>query len=298
MEIVRITGGLGNQMFQYAFALWLSSKGHSIKLDTTFYDLRVSESKVDQFHNGFELDRVFYCNLPTATKEEIYAVSSYKPDILHKIQRRLFGLKKTHIKVDGNKRQGWFDPELQFLHNCFFDGYWMTFRYSEEIEEIVRKAFDFSNTELNYRNKHILQEIEDNESVSLHVHHGDYLKLSNYRILSTDYYNRAISKIKGTVKKPVIYCFSDDLDWCKDNLKYENIRFVDWNTGKDSYIDMYLISRCKHNIIANSTFSMWAAWLNNNSSKIVIRPDQYYQNIEDETIDLWPDDWISIESNK
>ena len=104
-----------------------------------------------------------------------------------------------------------------------------------------------------------------------------------------------MKELRINTSNPVFYCFSDDIEWCKANLPGADIRYVDWNQGSESYLDMYLMSRCKHNVVSNSTFSMWAAWLNNNSEKIIYRPSRYYTNSSDEQEDTWPDTWKVID---
>ena len=131
--------------------------------------------------------------------------------------------------------------------------------------------------------------------ISIHVRRDDYLS-SKYvsgfgGICTIEYYNKAVERIKEEVIDPVFYIFSDDINWCRENLKLEQGVFIDWNTGKESWQDMFLMSQCKHNIIANSSFSWWGAWLNSNSEKIVIAPRIWWNGLKDDVV---PDSWIRI----
>ena len=132
-------------------------------------------------------------------------------------------------------------------------------------------------------------------SVSVHVRRGDYLLPKNavYIRLSKEYYDKVMSYFTQRFDNVHFYVFSDGIDWCRENFKADRITFIDWNTGDDSYKDMQLMSLCKHNIIANSSFSSWAAWLNANPDKIVIRPKEYKTDGQDY---YWPDEWIAMDN--
>ena len=135
-----------------------------------------------------------------------------------------------------------------------------------------------------------------NNSVSIHVRRGDYLNGYYFetlgKICDIDYYKRAIALINKEVNDPYFYIFSDDPGYVAENLKIENATYVDFNRGRDSWQDMYLMSQCKHNIIANSTFSWWGAWLNTNLNKIVIAPNRWFANMDNDEIVL--PEWIRL----
>ena len=139
--------------------------------------------------------------------------------------------------------------------------------------------------------------MEEVDSVSLHIRRGDYLLPENRElfggICTLDYYRRAIDYILDKVKNPFFFIFSNDIVWVKENMNISNSLFITWNSGKDSWQDMFLMSKCKHNIIANSTFSWWGAWLNKNPQKIVISPSRFF-NVSNNS-DIVPDTWTSIQ---
>lgn len=290
--IVEIKGGLGNQMFQYAFALWLKENGKRVKLDVSHYKKDHSNEAVDSTHNGFELQTIFDCSLPLASTKESDMLVNNHPDFYHKALWSIFNITPSHIIIFDTKK--WFLPQLKEKDWCYFDGYWVSFRYADEIARTLKDAFEFK-TDLGEKNRTILKEIENCNSVSLHIRRGDYLNISRYVVLPVDYYNTAIKELRNNTSTPVFYCFSDDIEWCKANLHGTDIRYVDWNQGSDSYIDMLLMSHCKHNVVSNSTFSMWAAWLNNNHAKIVYRPSKYYADSSNEREDTWPGSWKVID---
>lgn len=177
MVIVQIKGGLGNQMFQYAFALWLKAHGKKVKLDTSYYKKDHRNDAVDTTHNGFELERVFDCRLPMSTKDENDMLIHDHPDFFHKVLWKALGVRPSHVRILNTLK--WYFPEFKEKDNCYFDGYWVSFRYADEIAQKLRKAFEFK-TNLSEKNHNILKEIENTNSVSLHIRHGDYLNISKY----------------------------------------------------------------------------------------------------------------------
>lgn len=287
--IIRVTGGIGNQMFQYALKLKLEStlKQHC-KIDTRFYQ----KSNV---HNGYELDKVFGIST-TQYDGSTKAVADQSP-LLYKICFHL-GIRKLKTAHHFTEIRTCFCPEILALNgnNYYIDGYWQSEDYFIDIEDDIRKNFYFPPfTEL--ENIKISQIIKSTESVSLHVRRGDYVGTSRFVSLgNTNYYQKAIKYIKNTIENPLFVVLSDDIRWCKENLDLPaDSIFVTWNQGNKSYRDMQIMSICKHNIIANSSFSWWGAWLNNNSKKIVLAPNHFFNgNIEDDS-HIVPEKWKKIE---
>lgn len=296
MIVVKIQAGLGNQMFEYALAKWFQAKGKSVKLNISSYEMKNTASRADIIHNGYELERIFGIHADYADLREACKLGSLEKDVFHKALRRVFGVKKTHIRREQLGKGRWYFPQLAERDNIFVDGYWCTFKYADDIDSIIRQAYKFVQP-LTGQNADLAKKMKMENSVSIHIRHGDYLQLTDWcHVLSADYYHRAMEYIRNRVDNPVFYCFSDDLQWCKENLKADNIVFVDGNHGQESYRDMQLMSLCKHNVVANSTFSMWGAWLNSNPDKIVIRPQSVFVNVEDEVKDFWPDTWVVLEN--
>lgn len=278
MIVVRINGGLGNQMFQYAFLEYIKKNNEEVYADIDAY-------KFHSHHNGYELKRVFNIDAPIASVEQIKKVSFYKNSIISRVMRKLLKLEISKNFEVSEKNINMIIGDDKILQDVYFDGFWQNSRYVTDVESVLREKFVFCN-EIGGKNKEIQKMIKDSTSVALHVRRGDYLSESGlYDICNIDYYNNAIKKLNELVKAEMNYfVFSDDIVWCKKNLNIlSNAHYIDWNNNDESWIDMYLMSQCKHNIIANSTFSWWGAWLNNNIEKVVIAPkmwrrDTYYDS--------------------
>jgi hypothetical protein len=226
-------------------------------------------------HNGLEIPRVFGIHdLPQASFKELYSVTW---PLYH---YRLWQLGKRVLPV----KKGLYFERSNFVYDgevvsrkgdVYFDGYWQNELYFCDCEKIIRTSYLFKN-ELNERNIKVLDVIEKTNSVSVHIRRGDYVGLKLWEnICDIQYYVNAINYVKSRVAHPIFFVFSDDVVWCRKNLSSEvvdEVCYVDWNKEMDSYIDMQLMSKCKHNIVANSSFSWWGAWLNANPDKIVIAP--------------------------
>jgi len=197
------------------------------------------------------------------------------------------------------------EPGFEFWSGLFLRsapsylvGYWQSDKYFWGYEEVIRSDFSFSR-ELSESNLAVLSSIESCNSVSLHVRRGDYIsnpKASAYHgICGLDYYARAIEYVCSRESDPIFYVFSDDLIWCRENLEFEGqVIFVEGNVGGQSFVDMQLMSNCKHNILANSSFSWWAAWLNKNGGKCVVAPDIWNASRGSVSDDLMPFSWVRL----
>ncbi|MDN3608477.1 alpha-1,2-fucosyltransferase [Vibrio ostreicida] len=289
MKIVNINSGLGNQMFQYAFYLSLKNmnKNQKVKVDITWFDN-------EKFHNGFELSKVFGVSPDFATYPEVKALSHVGYSFLSRVKRRLC-LRKDEI-VEPKILQFKYSPSLfgQTDVDNFYRGYWQSYKYFDSVEHEVLREFSFPI--FSDRNNLEMEEfLKENigRTVSIHVRLGDYLKDKRLSgLCSLEYYTEAISKVRERVEDPIFIVFSDDIDWCKSNLDSIGAKFVDWNISKNSFRDMQLMSLCSNNIIANSSFSWWGAFLNKNESKLVIAPKVWMRDVN--TDDLIPDSWVRL----
>ncbi|MEI9933483.1 MAG: alpha-1,2-fucosyltransferase [Ferruginibacter sp.] len=275
MVIVKLWGGLGNQLFQYALYLSYKEKGVKSKLDKSFFE-SVHE------HNGYELEKVFGLHPDYAsTSEKITAKAISK-----------FFLKPFNHPYDEKKwGYGYYNERVANLHFGYLKGYWQTEKYFKAIEEKIKKQFIFPSL-TDEENITTLKKITATNSVSIHIRRGDYLHSNRDWAMNIDYYKNAIQLINQKIQDPYFFIFSDDMNWVKENIILENVVFVDWNKKENSFIDMQLMSACKHNIIANSSFSWWGAWLNANPNKIVIAPDNWVDM--QGTRDVLPEEWIQL----
>lgn len=274
MKTVKFLGGLGNQMFQFAFYLSLKRHFKKVKAD-------LSGFKNYELHNGFELERVFNIQLDRLSD---FKINLHSPDRHEWIWRKLRHVYGTKSSFFYEQKEFGFD-ELLFndKKNRHYWGYWQHINYVEPVQEELRTSFVFSEL-IDSRNILLQGIVENSNSVSVHVRRGDYLKHPVLGgICEAEYYKKAFGLVDKKVEKPLFVFFSNDIIWCEENLRTENSLFVNWNQGVDSYLDMQLMSLCKHHIIANSSFSWWGAWLNSSPTKIVISPSKW---INDPAIDV------------
>ena len=281
MVIIKLMGGIGNQMFEYAFGAQLHALGYKVKYD-------ISELEQYKIHSGYELEKVFNLKLEYASEIEL---RKYKLTIFNRILRKLNLHNSWIVQRD-------FAFNIRYLRLkinkiCYLDGYWQSEKYFSSITEIIRNKFTFPS--LDERNKIYLADIQNTESVSIHVRRGDYVNHSLHGgICDLDYYQKAIEYIKQKVKDPFFVIFSNDIEWCKQNLSIDNSVYITDNSGDNSYKDMQLMSLCNHNIIANSSFSWWGAWLNQNPQKIIIAPSKCFNGTSYDTTDVIPVSWHQI----
>lgn len=291
MKIVNIIGGLGNQMFQYALALALRERYVEEKIL-----IDISGFNGYPLHNGYELKIIFNVDIPEASiKQQLsvcYPLRNYR---MWQFGRKLLPKRKSIIIENIDKQ---FDKSvLDRNSSAYYLGYWQTEKYFFDIRETVLNAFTFPSIDVDTANFNLIGYIRDKVTVSVHVRRGDYLKINNAQgICTIDYYQKAITKIKKSVNPDIFLIFSDDIDWCQQNLgdlfnPTETI-YVDWNKGENSYRDMQIMSLCKHNVIANSSFSWWGAWLNRNPSKIVVSPSVWMNG--GGLHDIIPENWIKV----
>lgn len=280
--VVNICGGLGNQMFQYAFGRHLAIRNQSsLKLDTRFinppsqgpyYDYR--NFLLDRFNIEGEIAKLdFLSNI--YNKEEDYS-------FLH-------------------ENKYCFDPyKLEAKGNVYVSGYWQSPLYFSDIKQLIKKEFLLKN-EPDNENAEIANKIFKSNSVSIHIRRGDYVKNEelnkSFGVCSMDYYKKAARVILSRVKEPFFFIFSDDIHWASQNINFiksPTIFVSNNNTFDESYEDLRLMSLCKHNIIANSTFSWWAAYLNTNGNKVIIGPRKWFQDSFYFNVDLLPVEWKLI----
>lgn len=283
--IVKFNGGLGNQMFQWAFAKGAEQRtGMKAVFDMSFFEKR--------YARPFELD-IFGIEPEKISKFS----DKVKLSIIWKLRRKLNNKKFMGIKLISEENPLEY-CDFDITPETYIEGFFQSEKYFKDID----LGFEFKE-ELKGRNKEIAEDIENSESVSLHIRRGDYVKKKVYQNMfatcSLDYYKRAVDIITNIHPRDnyKLFIFSDDIAWVKENLKlpYEMV-YVDFNKGKDSYNDMRLMSLCKHNVIANSSFSWWGAYLNKNQYKVVVSPQKWFNDETQNQQDVIPEKWIRIEN--
>jgi len=282
MIIVKLQGGLGNQMFQYAVAKCVAGKSN-IYLDTDFLNSNINASDFTKR----ELE------LPVFKNIKIRIASNINKNLIKKkypLKRILYPSKYIYQ----SEKNEFIDLSQIRSYNLYLDGYFQNENYFKDLRNKV--LYDFTFPELSDNNKIIAKNIsETKNAISIHIRRGDYLKPSNFAfhgLLPTSYYKKAIQEIETKIVNPHYYIFSDDVNWCKSNLMFLKTNFTIVSDQKaKSWEDMHLMSLCRHNIIANSSYSWWSAWLNTNLHKIVIAPSNWFVNNKTEIL---PSQWIKI----
>lgn len=285
MIIIKLLGGMGNQMFQISLYKALEERGKDVYLDTT---------KIHQYLKGYNrasVFDVFNIKVRNATIEQIEKLSDEKKDLFSKIRRKMFVRKKTHYL---EKEEGAFSSEIFELDDVYLDGYWQTYKYFLDYRNQVLEMFCFPDITDDV-NKNYLKMINNSKcAVSLHIRLGDYLELARIYggICTEDYYKSAILYFKNKYKNPTFYVFSNDPKTAKNICNDESFIFIEANDESKGWIDMFLMTQCNHNIIANSSFSWWGAWLNQHENKEVIAPKKWINN--EEMRDICPKEWIRL----
>ncbi len=287
MNIIRMTGGLGNQMFQYALFLRLKAQGKEVKFD----------DRTEYKGEGARpiLLWAFGIDYPAAGEEEVNELTDGFMKFSHRLRRKLFGRKSKEYREKSCN----FDQQILEREPAYFTGYFQSERYFEEVKEQVRKAFQFSgkiwgsiSKELEERIREYQTKIENKSQmpVSVHIRRGDYLENDEaYGGICTDaYYRKAIEMMEEKFPNTVFYIFSNDTGWAKqwiDHFYREKSRFIviEGTTEDTGYLDLFLMSKCRAHIIANSSFSWWGAWLDSDQEKIVIAPSKWvnHQDMKD-----------------
>ena len=272
MIIVEVTGGLGNQMFQYALYRKLQLSGKDVKLDLSFYQTK-------QSLRALELG-IFRLPLRAAGKREICRLKGYTNDA-SRVEKALTTRIYRHpyvYKEDLDK--GYQEVALQ-KDPVYLTGYWQNELYFKDIRGQLLNDFKFPQPVIN-TNQEILHRLQQDSSVSVHVRRGDYLDSGNVGIYggicTLEYYRKAMDYIRNHMENPQFYIFTDDPQWVKQNLYQEGMYIVRHTDGDPDYVDMFLMSQCTAHIIANSTFSWWGAWLDPKENKMVISPDRWLNN--------------------
>ncbi len=296
MMVVCFGDGLGNQMFQYAFFYSLKKRYSSsyIKMDINYI-------YGSAMHNGFELDSVFGIKREECAHAEALILADYFPQYLkryipinffHKVRRVLLGVKKTFIVQEDATV---FYPEvyqLNPLYSYMFKGNWINEKYFQEYRDELMNIFTFPPFD-DDQNRLYMNEILAANSVSIHIRRGDYLQSPLYT-LGIKYIQTAVQIINQKVNTPKYFVFTDDPEYVSKHFSFiDNMTVINGNKGKKSFRDMQLMSLCKHNIIANSTFSFWGAYLNRNTDKIVIAPRKAANKLKNP---FACNDWIKIEA--
>jgi hypothetical protein len=292
MNRVAIFGGLGNQMFQYALAISMDANGIPTKIS-------VNDFLLNRHYQGFELVKAFNVPLPIFDRMKASIMTKVRPLFVDTnpgfVKNTLSRLLLKGNNVFQEKMEYHYDEEVLRQSSSFLIGTWQSPRYFESQQQLIREVFNFNKPHDDI-NMQMSGEIANSNAIAVHVRRGFYLEptLTRSRMVidSSDYYYKAFDVISEQVDNPVFYVFSDDIEWAKRNLRGRKFVFVSHNKGANSYLDMYLMSLCKHFIIANSAFSWWPAWLSSYENKIVVLPKPWIR--ETDCPSIYPTNWLAV----
>lgn len=302
MIAVNINAGLANQMFHYAFGRGLIAKGLNVCYDLTNFKPRKQWSFEDiSLRDAFpniEIKQMpeghfkWVCTENTNQNKIVKKLAKYMRAFHNVVGDETYITESSYAYLEGMEKKA--------TKNCIYKGFWQSEKYFKHCEDDVRKQFTFLPFD-EASNIEAARKMASENSVAIHLRKGkDYLQseLMGKGLCTADYYMSAIDYMRNHVDNPVFYVFTDNPQWVKDNLPRFDYILVDWNnvSGKRSFRDMQLMSCAKHNIIGNSTYSWWGAWLNPNPHKIVIGPKVFMNPITDfyKNPDVICDEWIKM----
>ncbi|TDH26430.1 alpha-1,2-fucosyltransferase [Segetibacter sp. 3557_3] len=290
MIIVQLKGGLGNQLFQYAAGLSLALHHQvPVKVDTSL--LGEPDEQIGTIRN-FDLA---YLQEPPEIATRVELQPYLEESLLKKLLQKL---------LPPHKREIYKEARFTFDHHfyaagrqIYLKGYRQSEQYFKPNEKEIRSRFGF-RAGLMVHLEDFARQLQQEESVALHIRRGDYsaTTVQNYYAeLGLEYYQKGIAHIRTKVTQPTYYVFTDDPSWVMQNLPLApGVTVVSGATSKSHLEDFWLMSQCRHNIIANSSFSWWAAWLNNYSRKIVVAPANWFDKAKLDTRDLIPKHWVRL----
>ena len=265
MIIIRMNGGLGNQLQQFALYEKMKSLGKEVKLDLSWF----AKNHEAASKRAIELNYFPKIKYEVASEEEVYRILGNR-NIFAKSLEKLH-LKSSPLYIENQM----YDSGIFDLDGKILEGYWACEGYYADRISVLQDILEFPS-KLSDENLKMKEKMQNSNSVSIHIRRGDYLKEENRQmfggICTKAYYDTAFCHMKERIENPHFYIFSDDPAYVKEEYQGSEYTIVDINRGQDSYLDLYLMSQCKHNICANSTFSFWGARLNQNHGKIMIRP--------------------------
>ena len=252
MKIVVFSGGLGNQLFQYMYYMHIKTNNKE----------RLYVVYRGKDHNGYEISKYFDCHIKRDVVLQLIVRIIYRfRDLYH------IGAMQEFFIKENEKRGKW---------GFIYEGLWQNRMYLDG------NSIDYKELVLSKKNSEVKRQMMSSNSVAIHIRRGDYLHPQYYswywHLEDTDYYQKAIAYVKRKLGVCTFFVFSDDIEWCRTNLPLERAYYIDWNKGADSVYDKYLMSHAKANIIANSTFSFWGAYLNK-SSELTIYPLKWFKDV-------------------
>ncbi len=291
MKIVKIKGGIGNQLFQYCFAYLIGKQtGKAVRLDMSAYENSIEDSiRVPRLlklkislpvASRADINKVCYFRHGGNTQTNIYRGKILAEILLNK--RYFFERNRAYI-----------DPG-SIADYDYYDGYWQSWRYVSDVWEEIKSELS-PQKELSCATQKMIDEVSAENSVFIGIRRGDYKNAKkHYGSFGNEYFQKAISYINNRIEDPTFYVFSDDISWVKENIDLagQNVVYREKTDVIDDLEELFIMAACKHSIISNSTFHGWGAWLNDNGGKIVVAPSTWF--FDNKPIDIVPPHWIKI----
>lgn len=267
LVVIQLSGGMGNQMFQYALYLQLKELGRNVKIDdrTEYQGRNARPIRLPIFNAVYT----------TPTETEMKCLTDSYLDIGSKIRRKITGRKTAEYK----EKSHLFEDKILEMERAYLVGWWQSEKYFAAVKDKVKSAFVFQNIKLTKEMLKYEEAIKNTNSVSVHIRRGDYLEISEVYggICTEEYYERGMKKMKEEQPDCHFFIFTNDIPWVKEHMQGEDITLIEGNTEDTGYIDMYLMTKCKHFILANSSFSWWGCYLSESEDKKVIAPSQWFR---------------------
>ena len=281
MIIIMLSGGLCNQMFQYALYCRLQELGKCVKIDDKRGFIGDPNGRLPRLREVFGID------YDVASEKEIKDMLDSHKDVISIAKRKLFGRKSKRYQ----EQDGLYDEKVLLGDDIYLDGYWQSEKYFDSEKTISRLKSEFSfeekNILVNPDTIELLERIDNTESVSVHIRRGDYLNpgtVENHGGICTDaYYKRAMEYMLEKKPEAEFYLFSNDIEWVKKQDFGEKSHVVEIEEESGDVAELFLMSRCHNHILANSSFSWWSAWINDRDDKVIIAPSKWanLKNMED-----------------
>lgn len=296
MIIVRLQGGMGNQMFQYALGRVLAIKNNTeLIFNTEGYDDKSKRLFKSNFaHRSYDLG-VFNIKGRVAKSHEIPFF--YKLYFKGKLMVVIDAVRRRILRHKGHELYfKKFNPQfLEFGNNTYLDGFFQSYKYFLGYENIIKKDFTLKN-ELPENIRNLKAEILNINSLCVFVRRQDFVGHAYHEVVDREYYDKSVEYLSSKLKIDKIYVFSDDIEWCKNNLKFDtDTMFVsDEYAGTGWSGHMMLMSCCKYFIIPNSTFAWWGAWLSEREGKLVLFPHKWARDNSVVMDDVVPNEWIKM----
>lgn len=293
MKIVKIKGGLGNQLFQYSFAYFLQKvTKEEVKIDISSYE--------SSLNDPVRKPRILKTNisLPIASKSDLNQICRFKHNgdmLTFKYRAKIILEYKLNRDYFWEKNRSYIDVHKIEKYK-YFDGFWQSWRYVDAVWKKLKQEF-VPNYQIHDSTQKMINEVLRTNSVFIGIRRGDYIAEANhYGLFGNDYYQRCMSYITERIDQVVFYVFSNDIPWVKKNIDFTNRRVVFREPENiiDDFEEFLIMANCKHSIIVNSTYYWWGARLNDSDKKIVVAPIKWF--FDNKPIDIVPPHWVRIES--